>query len=133
MDALEPRDAGPRRLPPSTRLPANVWDLRLSAGKRVALSVPNGHTLAVVVLRGTVQLNDQEILRSAQLAVFDHDGEVFSIEANNDATALVLSGEPLREPIVGYGPFVMNTKDEIEQAIRDFNSGRFGHVNRNAP
>jgi redox-sensitive bicupin YhaK (pirin superfamily) len=119
--------------PASTHSPVNVWDLRVSAGKRVALSVPHGHTLAVVVLRGTVQLNDEEILRSAQLAVFDHDGEVFSIEANNDATVLVLSGEPLREPIVGYGPFVMNTKDEIEQAIRDFNSGRFGHVNRNAP
>jgi redox-sensitive bicupin YhaK (pirin superfamily) len=94
--------------------------------------VPHGHTLAVVVLRGTVQLNDEEILRSAQLAVFDHDGEVFSIEANNDATVLVLSGQPLGEPIVGYGPFVMNTKDEIQQAIRDFNSGRFGHVSRNA-
>ena len=68
--------------------------------------------------------------RSAQLAVFEQAGTDFSIEANNDATVLVLSGEPLREPIAGYGPFVMNTHAEIDQAITDFNSGRFGHVAR---
>jgi redox-sensitive bicupin YhaK (pirin superfamily) len=118
--------------PAQTHSPVNVWDLRLEAGKRVALSVPDGHSLAVVVLHGTVQLNDAEILRSAQLAVFDQDGAEFSIEANGDATVLVLSGEPLREPIAGYGPFVMNTNEEINQAIADFNSGRFGHVVRSS-
>ncbi|MEZ4329333.1 MAG: pirin family protein [Polyangiales bacterium] len=116
--------------PADTHSPVNVWDLRLTPGGRADLRVPDGHSLAVVVLRGTVQLNDREVLRSAQLAVFEQAGTDFSIEANNDATVLVLSGEPLREPIAGYGPFVMNTHAEIDQAIADFNSGRFGHVAR---
>ena len=118
------------RGPAHTFSPLNVWDLRLTPGGRADLRVPDGHSLAVVVLRGTVQLNDREVLRSAQLAVFEQAGTDFSIEANNDATVLVLSGEPLREPIAGYGPFVMNTHAEIDQAITDFNSGRFGHVAR---
>jgi redox-sensitive bicupin YhaK (pirin superfamily) len=61
--------------------------------------------------------------------LFDRDGSGVHIEANNDAKLLVLSGEPIDEPIVGYGPFVMNTTDEIQQAMVDFNSGRFGRMN----
>ena len=79
-----------------------------------------------------MQLNDGQILRDAQMAVLDRAGEDFSVEANNDATLLMLSGEPLDEPVVGYGPFVMNTQQEIGEAIDDFNSGRFGQVARQA-
>jgi len=114
--------------PAHTYSPLDVWDVRLNAGKRVDFSVAQGHTLAVVVLRGTAQVGDGQTLREAQMAVIDRSGEGFSIEAGSDATLLVLSGEPLNEPIVGYGPFVMNTRQQISEAIDDFNRGRFGQV-----
>jgi hypothetical protein len=116
--------------PAHTFSPLDVWDVRLNADKRAAFSVTQGRTLAVVVLRGTVQLNDSQILRDAQMAVLDRAGEDFSVEASSDATLLVLSGEPLDEPIVGYGPFVMNTQQQISEAIDDFNSGRFAQAAR---
>jgi redox-sensitive bicupin YhaK (pirin superfamily) len=76
-----------------------------------------------------VQINGTQLARDAQLVLFDRRGSGVQIEANNDAKLVVLSGEPIDEPIVGYGPFVMNTADEINQAMVDFNSGRFGKVN----
>ncbi|MCJ9712786.1 pirin family protein, partial [Bordetella hinzii] len=98
---------------------------RLSAGGRLRLPVPQGHQAAVVVLRGTVLVNDEDVLRDAQLAVFGGQGEGIDLEANNDALVLILSGEPIDEPIVGHGPFVMNTREEILQAFQDFETGRF--------
>ena len=117
-----------RRGPARTFTPIDVWDLRLLAGKTARLNVPEGRTLALVVLRGTVQVNDREIAREAQMVVLDRDGTGFSIAANGDATVLLPSGEPIDEPIVGHGPFVMNSEAEIRQAIDDFNSGRFGKM-----
>ncbi len=119
---------GGTRGPAHTYTPMNVWDLRLAAGRRVELEVPAGWTTAVVVLRGAVQVSESEILRDARFALLDPDGTTFSLEANNDAVLLVLSGEPIDEPIAGHGPFVMNTRDEIHQAIRDLSSGRFGRM-----
>lgn len=113
------------RGPARTHTPLNVWDLRLSAGGRLRLPVPQGHQAAVVVLRGTVLVNDEDVLRDAQLAVFGGQGEGIDLEANNDALVLILSGEPIDEPIVGHGPFVMNTREEILQAFQDFETGRF--------
>lgn len=108
--------------------PVDVWDLRLKAGKRVALPAADGRNLLVVVLQGTVQLNDEQVLRDAQMAILDPQGEGFVLEANNEAKVLVLAGEPLNEPVVGYGPFVMTSQQEIREAIEDFESGRFGRV-----
>lgn len=116
------------RGPARTFTPINVWDVRLNQGKRMQFSMPEGHTLALVVLRGTVQVNDTQIVREAQFAVLERAGTDVLVEANNDATFLILGGEPINEPIVGYGPFVMNSRREIEQAIVDFNSGRFGGI-----
>ena len=116
------------RGPAHTYTPLNVWDLRLNAGKRIELQVPATWTTAVVVLRGTVQVSDSEILRDAQFALLDPDGTTFALEANNDAAVLVLNGEPIDEPIAGHGPFVMNTREEIHEAIRDFSTGRFGRM-----
>jgi hypothetical protein len=108
----------------------NVWDVRLNKGKQIEFDVTEGWTTAVVVLHGTVLVNGGEIVREAQFARLDPAGTGVSLEANNDVTLLVLSGEPIDEPIVGYGPFVMNTPQQIDQAIRDFNSGRFGRMPR---
>ncbi|WP_024303056.1 pirin family protein [Pseudogulbenkiania sp. MAI-1] len=114
--------------PARTTTPIDVWDLRLEPGAYTELNVPAGRTLALIVLRGTVQVNGDQIAREAELVLLGRDGTDFSLEANNDATVLLLSGEPIDEPIVAYGPFVMNAQDEITQAIADFNSGRFGQL-----
>ena len=111
-----------------TFTPLNVWDARLNAGGVARLPVPAGHNTAVVVLRGTVLLNREHVLRDAQVAVLEGAGEGIELEANNDALVLILSGAPIDEPIVGHGPFVMNTQQEIVEAMRDFNEGRFGDM-----
>ena len=114
-----------RRGPARTHTPIDVWDVRLVAGGRARFPIAEGRTLAVVVLRGTVLVNGETVVREAQFAQMSRDGRDVEIEANGDATLLILSGEPIDEPVVGYGPFVINSQDEIRQAIDDFNSGRF--------
>lgn len=117
-----------QRGPAKTHTPINVWDLRLSQGGTARLSLPVGHTVALVVLRGTVLLNGSEVLREAQMAHLERAGDALEIEANNEAVLLLLGGEPIAEPIVGQGPFVMNSEAEIAQAFDDFQSGRFGRI-----
>ncbi|HRP97879.1 MAG TPA: pirin family protein [Rhodocyclaceae bacterium] len=119
-----------RRGPARSFTPMNVWDLRLNQGAAVELPLPDGWTAALVVLHGTVLANDHALAREGQLVVLDRPGVGVVIKANNDAVVLLLAGEPIDEPIVGYGPFVMNSEAEIRQAIDDFESGRFG---ANAP
>lgn len=114
--------------PAATHTPMNVWDVSLDQGQTARFEVPDGHTTAVVVLRGTIEVNGQQIARDAQMVLLDRAGTDVMVEANNDATFLFLSGEPIDEPIVGYGPFVMNSDAEIQQAFEDFNSGRFGRI-----
>lgn len=116
------------RGPARTFTPIDVWDVRLNQGASTRFVVPEGRTLALVVLRGTVLVNGVEVVREAQLVQFERGGSDLVVEANTDATLLVLSGEPIDEPIVGYGPFVMNSDAEIAQAIDDFNAGKFGRV-----
>jgi redox-sensitive bicupin YhaK (pirin superfamily) len=116
------------RGPARTFTPIDVWDVRLRQGKSSEFTVAEGRTLALIVLHGTVLVNGSEVTREAQMVLLERDGNKVSIEANTDSTLLLLSGEPIDEPIVGYGPFVMNTEKEIRQAISDFNSGRFGRM-----
>ena len=116
------------RGPARTFTAMDVWDVRLTAGNTAGFTLPEGRTLALVVLKGTVQVNDAEVVREAQMVVLSREGGAVSVEANSDATVLLLSGEPIDEPIVGYGPFVMNSDAEIRQAIMDFNGGRFGRM-----
>lgn len=136
-----PHDAGSVRViagshdgklgPAQTFTPINVWDVRLGRDKQAGLTLPPGHTAAVVVLHGTVLVNG-EVLREAQMALLEREGDGLRLEANSDAVLLVLSGEPIKEPIVGHGPFVMNTQAEITTAINDFNAGRFGRISQTA-
>ena len=112
--------------PARTFSPLGIWDLRLNARGVTRLELQDGWNTALVVLKGTVLVNGEEVVREAQLVVLDSRGDSVTLEANNDAVVLVLTGEPLNEPVVGYGPFVMNSKEEIHQAIDDFNQGRFG-------
>ena len=117
-----------QRGPARTHTPMNVWDLRLAHGHGTRLELVDGWTSALVVLRGTVRVNSGEIARESQLVLLDRDGPWVTLEANTAATILVLNGEPIDEPIVGQGPFVMNTEEEIRQAFRDFDAGRFGRL-----
>jgi redox-sensitive bicupin YhaK (pirin superfamily) len=114
--------------PARTFTPVDVWDLRLNGGKLLTLDLHEGRNTALVVLRGTVQVNGQELAREGQLVLFERSGHQLSLEANDDAVVLLLSGEPIDEPIVGHGPFVMNSEQEIHQAFADFQSGRFGRM-----
>ncbi len=116
------------RGPARTFSAMDVCDLRLNPNGLVKLPVAAGRTLALVVLRGTVEVNGAEIAREGQLVVLDREDRDVVLEANNEARLLLLSGEPLDEPIRGYGPFVMNSDAEIAEAIEDFNSGSFGKI-----
>jgi redox-sensitive bicupin YhaK (pirin superfamily) len=114
--------------PSRTFTPIDVWDLRLNAGKLLTLDLHEGRNTALVVLKGSVQVNGEESVRVGQLALFERDGQQLTLEASEDAVVLLLSGEPIDEPIVGHGPFVMNTEQEIHQAFADFQSGQFGRM-----
>ncbi|WP_449448066.1 pirin family protein [Thermomonas brevis] len=121
-------DYAGNKAPARTFSPMHVWDVRLSAGKTVALPQPEGWTTLLVVLDGTVQVNGDTVLRAAQMATLSTAGSGVTVEASGDAKFLLLAGEPIDEPVVGYGPFVMNSQQEIIQAIADFNSGKFGRM-----
>jgi quercetin 2,3-dioxygenase len=114
--------------PAATSSPLNVWDVHLHAGRNVTLPIARGHTTAVAVLRGAISANGSKRVGAAELVVLDRSGDEVSIEAELDSTLLLLSGEPIDEPIVGYGPFVMNTRLEIETAMNDFQQGKFGRM-----
>ncbi|MHA6574753.1 MULTISPECIES: pirin family protein [unclassified Pseudomonas] len=116
--------------PARTFTPIDVWDMRLNAGRSVTLDLHAGRNTALVVLRGTVRINATDVAREGQLALFERDGTQLRLESSDDAMVLLLSGEPIDEPIVGHGPFVMNTEQEIHQAFADYQSGQFGQMQR---
>ena len=118
--------------PARTFTPINIWDLRLNAGTRSEFEVPGKYTIGLFVLHGQVKLSDGEIVGEARLAVLERDGGDFALETLEDTTLLLLNGEPIDEPVVGYGPFVMNTQREIQQAIADYQTGRMGRIVRQA-
>jgi len=136
-DVALPNDAGHVRVitgafdaakgPAETFTPINLWDVRLKSGHAASFTVPAGHTATVFVMHGKVAVNGR-VAHEAEFVVLDRKGEGIRIDAESDATLLVLSGEPIDEPVFGYGPFVMNNEGEIRQAMLDYQSGRMGHL-----
>jgi len=123
------------RGPARTFTPMSVWDVALSPGASVRLPSPEGWGTLVALLKGQVRVNgeagDASTGGPSQIAVLSRDGADFTLEAlpaEAPARLLVLSGQPIDEPLVGYGPFVMNTREQIVQAIEDFNRGAFGRM-----
>ncbi len=120
-----------RRGPAKTFTPINLWDVRLN-GKASPLRLESkiGHTTMVFVLSGKIQLGSGETLSSAELGVLSADKSDYTIIATDgkEAKVLILSGEPINEPVIGYGPFVMNTQAEIAKAYEDYHSGRMGKL-----
>ena len=114
--------------PAKTFSPVHLYDLRLKAGHQTELMLPEGFNTSVFVLRGQVAINGSKTAKEAELALFGHTGERVVLKAKENATLLILSGEPIHEPIARYGPFVMNTQDELVQAMNDYRAGRMGHL-----
>lgn len=113
--------------PAHTFTPMNVVDLKLNKGASV-IPVPEGWNATLVILNGAIEAGDGVVAKDAQMLMFSREGQDIQFNALEDSIALLLSGEPIDEPIVGHGPFVMNTEEEIAQAMQDFQSGGFGKI-----
>jgi len=114
--------------PAKTFTPINVWDVRIQAGKTAALPLPEGHTTAFLVVKGEVTINGERKAAEGDLAILSRAGEDASVNAETDSTLLVITGEPIHEPVVGQGPFVMNSRTEIQQAFEDYQLGKMGEI-----
>ena len=114
--------------PANTSTPINLWDLRLKTYQRAEFKLPRGFTTALFVLRGEVVLGGSERAGEADLMLLTREGDRVHIEAREDATLLLLNGAAIDEPVAAYGPFVMNSKTEITQAIEDYHDGRLGRL-----
>lgn len=113
--------------PAQTFSPMTVLDMRLNSGQ-TKISVPNGWNTILVVLHGKIKINNDLVAEAAQLVVLDRAGDYLGFETGDDAKVLLLAGEPIDEPVVGYGPFVMNSENEIQQALADYRAGKFGRI-----
>jgi redox-sensitive bicupin YhaK (pirin superfamily) len=113
--------------PAKTFTPINVWDLQLQPGTVADLRVPSGHTALAIVQKGAVKVNEQAV-KGVELVLFDRQGEEVRLAASEPSRVLILTGEPIGEPVVGQGPFVMNTREQIREAMVDFQSGRMGRL-----
>jgi len=113
--------------PAETFTPINVFDVRLNAGGSADFVLPSHHNAGLLVLKGAVTVNGAKATLE-DFVVFENTGERVQLEAETEAQVLLLSGEPIDEPIVQYGPFVMNTEREIMQAFADYSAGKFGFL-----
>lgn len=114
--------------PASTFSPVEMYDIRLEENGELELNLPASFNTGLLVVEGEATFNDNGIARQHQYVQFKNEDGTIKIKANRKSVLLLLSGEPINEPIAAYGPFVMNTTEEIQQAIEDFNSGKFGNL-----
>lgn len=112
----------------STFTPLHLFNAKLKKGATANFSFPNNYNTALLVIEGDIKVNSTEEAPTDHFVLMANDGEAFTIEATNDAIVLILSGEPINEPIAAHGPFVMNSKQELMQAFDDFNKGKFGYL-----
>jgi redox-sensitive bicupin YhaK (pirin superfamily) len=119
---------GDTRGPAHTFTPVNLWDVRLNRDADVTLDLPEGHNAMIAVLTGHVTVNGEQPAGEAEIVRFERSDSNVRIRADGDSILLVLTGEPIDEPVVGQGPFVMNSQTEIRQAVDDYNAGRFGAI-----
>ena len=112
----------------STFTPVNLLNTRLNKGGKAGFSFPKNYNTGLLVIEGSIKVNDTEAVEANNFVLFENDGEDFAVEATENAIVLVLSGEPINEPIAAHGPFVMNTRNEILQAMEDYNTGKFGYL-----
>jgi len=110
----------------STFTPLHLDNARLNKGAKAEFSFPAHYNTALLVVEGRIRINDEETVPADHFVLFENKGETFTIEALEDAVVLILSGEPINEPIAAHGPFVMNTKEELREAFHEFNTGKFG-------
>lgn len=108
-----------------TFTPVNLWDMRVKSGAKIDMAVPEGYNAMLLVLSGSVAVNGEGVLERRELGHFTAEGSVITMEASEDAVFLLMSGAPIDEPVTGRGPFVMNTMDEIRQAMNDYARGKF--------
>ena len=108
--------------------PINLWDVNLRAGKSAELPLPDGHTTTFLVLSGEVEVDGERDAGEGDLAIFARAGDGITVKAKTDAKLLVMGGEPFDEPVVGHGPFVMNSRAEIQQAFEEYQLGRMGEI-----
>jgi len=112
----------------STFTPVNMLNAKLATGGIAEFSFPSNHNTCILVIEGDVILNDTEDVSLDHLALFKNEGETFTIKASQDSIVLILSGEPINEPIAAHGPFVMNTREQIMEAFQDYELGKFGEL-----
>lgn len=112
----------------STFTPIEVYNLRLNNNGKAGFSFPSDYNTAFVVIEGEIKVNDSALAKTDQLVHFKNEGEEIQVEAMQDSVVLILSGAPIHEPIAQYGPFLMNKPEEIQQAIADYNQGKFGYL-----
>lgn len=132
-----PKDTGDARViagelfgakgPAETFTAINLWDVRLNSGSEIDLPIPQGQTSLLVIPRGNATVNGTAV-KPVELVLFERDGDTISLNAESESQVLVLTGQPLDEPVVGQGPFVMNTRQEIREAIQDYQAGKMGHL-----
>lgn len=113
--------------PARTFTPIHLWDVQLQTVRPFAFAVPPGHTAILVVQRGAIHIGETPV-KAVELVLFEEQGDAVQLAAQEPSRLLVLMGQPLKEPVVGQGPFVMNSRDEIRQALMDYQMGRMGHL-----
>ncbi len=112
----------------TTFSPVHLYNVKPKKGTMLAINLPENYTTAMVVIEGRAKINKTEIAPVNNFVLFKNDGEEIFIEAEEDSILLVMSGEPIDEPVAAHGPFVMNTQEEIVQAFEDFQAGKFGSL-----